>query len=308
MSNISVRKTSPLQGKKFDMALAAIGYEKRARYFTESFNPRCAIGLAPAFSTNKELSYSSNYKFFEKRGYLCDEVEDGNFEFWLVDKMSEWLDREESLQICVDITSFSRFRIGVIVGEFMRQASLGKRVVAEFMYSLGSYSAPLGTKIPIRSLGPVTPYFAGWARDPNQPPVAIVGLGYEQDRAMGAVEYIQPGEIWLFLPLSNEDKYWASMASANRILLEEFQRNSLIYNVEEPEEIYARLESLVFRKLTVVGNVILLPFGPKMFFLISLAVACSHRAISVWRVSANDAEVPANRIASGKVIGFEMTF
>jgi hypothetical protein len=67
------------------------------------------------------------------------------------------------------------------------------------------------------------------------------------------------------------------------------------------------LESVVYGLLKSF-NVIVLPFGPKIFTLCSLLVAGLHPTVSVWRVSAGGAERPVNRRASGRITCLTVTF
>ena len=57
-----------------------------------------------------------------------------------------------------------------------------------FLYALGKFSPPPSAQSLNAHVGPVLPAFAGWSMEPDTPPVAIIGLGYEEDRALGAVE------------------------------------------------------------------------------------------------------------------------
>jgi hypothetical protein len=137
---------------------------------------------------------------------------------------------------------------------------------------------------------------------------AVVGLGYEQDKALGAVEHLQPGEVWVFAPHSAVEEYSVALKKANQVLLDTVpSSHRLVYEVGQPFDCFVTLESLVDR-LAEEANVILLPFGPKLFALCSLLVAWLHSDVAVWRVSAGKGEMPQDRRASGYVYGLRVEF
>jgi hypothetical protein len=156
-------------------------------------------------------------------------------------------------------------------------------------------------------VGPIAPEFSGWWSEPDLPTAAIVGVGYEQDKALGAIEHVQPSEVWLFFPRSPVAEYTSALEYANRSLIEKVKRERgkmLHYDVDAPYALFADLESLV-AGLSSRANCILLPFGPKLFALSSLLVACVHREAAVWRVSG--AEQPTDRIGHS-VYGLSVAF
>jgi hypothetical protein len=55
-------------------------------------------------------------------------------------------------------------------------------------------------------------------------------------------------------------------------------------------------------------NTILIPFGPKLFALMSLLVATLHDDVGVWRVSSGTLEAPVSRKPSGHIISVSVVF
>jgi hypothetical protein len=80
----------------------------------------------------------------------------------------------------------------------------------------------------------------------------------------------------------------------------------LNYSVDDAFMTLARIESLCSAVLRT-RNLILLPFGPKIFVLISLLAARFHYPeIAVWRVSGS--EEIKDREPSDHVMGLRVTF
>ncbi len=176
------------------------------------------------------------------------------------------------------------------------------------MYSVAEWSPPSNEAEPIVSAGAVVPTFAGWSSRTDIPIVALIGLGYEPDKAMGAYEYLEATDVWTFLPAGEDERYARDLGLANRTLLSRLSPHKRItYRVDQPVACFGVLESVVYGLLDK-SRPVLLPFGPKMFALCAMLVACVHREVPVWRISSNQFGKPVDRVASGKIIGIRASF
>jgi hypothetical protein len=175
------------------------------------------------------------------------------------------------------------------------------QVDIDFVYTLAEFSPPPSLASPNTHVGPVLPAFSGWWTAPERSLAAAVGLGYEENKALGAVEHVQASSIWTFMPVSPVPEYTPALHQANRTLLALVpMTNRFEYRVDRPFDTFVALESFAFG-ITRHSNLIILPFGPKIFALCALIVAVIHPAIAVWRVSG--AEEQIDRRSSGIVMG-----
>lgn len=294
--------------RRYDAYIAAIGFERRSRFVSEEFDIKATSKFAGAFPDRKEFHYSDNLVWFEKSGFEIQEVDESSFASWC-DYIFEQISVTKGFttRICVDISSLTRSRIAMLVDCF-RKSTLGVPIEADFVYSIAKFSPPPSTHYPNRIVGPVLPSFAGWSTEPEKSPVAIVGLGYEEDKALGAVEHIQAAEVWAFMPLSPIKKYRNELEGANEILLNSIPKERrLDYDVYKPLDCFITLESLTNRILKLQSPV-LFPFGPKIFTLCALLVACVHPSASVWRVSTGTDSEPIDRLPSKYFCGLTVEF
>ena len=81
----------------------------------------------------------------------------------------------------------------------------------------------------------------------------------------------------------------------------------LQYRVESPQQLFRGLESLAYA-LSTESNVVLLPFGPKIFTLCASLVGLTNDSVAIWRVSAEEHEVPVDRKAAGYIGGLQVQF
>src|SRR3972149_1460005 len=289
---------------KYHVIVAALGYEERARFISEKIGLQINRKIASAFHTRKVLSYFDNEAWFKNAGYMINEVPDCEFKTWWVSELHSIIKNADTeLNLCVDISSFNRFRTAVLI-EGILEISKQKVINTDFVYAPAKFSVPSEDPGVMEICGPVTDKFAGWTDYPDYPVNAIVGIGYEPEKAVGVIEFLEPNKVWILVPSGEDKNYDERVREANRDLWDMFSPKQFIsYEVSNPYEYFMILEGLVFGSLKN-GRPILVPFGPKMFALCCLLVACVHSPYpGVWRVSSGDAEVPCQRMANGKIVG-----
>lgn len=288
--------------------LATVGYEQRARHACQQLEPQAAMKAAPAFAERHTCDFDENLRWFRGAGYDVRVVKDDKAESWA----QGWLagvakDAKNHIRIGVDVSSMSRLRLASIVAAIMWLDNT-MRVTVDFVYSLARWSAPSEEPEPIVSAGPVLPFFAGWSTEPDSTVVAVVGLGYEPDKAVGAYEFLEATRLWAFLPTSGDPQYTRDVNRANESLLRRVPATARItYDVNQPLTCFGTLESVVSGAVEY-GRPVLLPFGPKIFALSCLLVGCVHRDIPVWRISSGQYGLALDRVASGEIVGLRAVF
>jgi hypothetical protein len=185
--------------------------------------------------------------------------------------------------ILIDLSCLAREHIGGLFAAIKDLANDGP-VELQIAYSLARFvKPPLHWSTAIRRIAPVNSEFAGWTAAPDNPIELVIALGYEKGKAIGAAEYLEPVDMWLFVPTSPEEKYLRQVQVYNKELLQERQTKQLEYEVLSPVDAYHSLLSLV-RGMRTMARPILLPFGPKIFFGLSLLVAMAIDEAAVWFV------------------------
>lgn len=299
--NIEDAELEDLSKLNYCLVIYAWGYEQRATNMLKLYNPKSDRAVAIGFNFANCLAYNSNKSILSKGGVeLFAEIEDQNFQDLMqriLAEATENLEQNEPCRILVDISCFNRYRLASIIHLISAAAKL-HRFVVDFFYSVAKYSDPPLIKVPNTVVSPVHPAFAGWPTQPANPTAAIVGLGYEQDQALGIVEYLQANPVWLFSPVSSEKRYEPAVENANGLLLEELPEDHVVkYEVEQPANTFRLLDGMI-RGLQHDHNVVVVPFGPKIFVLCSLLAAWRHTNSAVWRVSAGTGIDPYDRKAS----------
>jgi hypothetical protein len=288
--------------RDWDVLVGAVGYEHRSRHVPLTWAEGSRIRLASAFDTHKTLSYADNWAALAGRGFDIEEHAEGDIRYWLYKRLCDIETRPDTpLRLAIDVSSFSRSRLAELVLAAAEIATM-RDVAIDFGYAPATFMPPAEADTIIEVLGPVAPEFAGWTDEPETPTTCIIGLGYEPERAVGALEYLEPVGAWAFTPTGVDRRYDRSLKKANETVWDANPRPvRIVYGVDQPLWTFVQLESLVFG-LKRRTRPVLVPFGPKIFAAMCLLAALSHHPeTAVWRVSGGQSEKPVDRKAIGPV-------
>jgi hypothetical protein len=206
--------------------------------------------------------------------------------------------------IGIDVSCLSRPAMAAIF-EVIAEVACQRPLSLQVWYVIAEFTPPPACLPPNEDIRPISDYFAGWPSDANSSTSLVVGLGYERDKAEGACEFFDAGETWILVPKSPIVEFDGAVFENNKELLKRAERRTLDYRVDLPAETFGQLVGTVSNILPRMSPV-LLPFGPKIFFAISLLVASIYREIGVWHVT-GDAELPSTtHLASKHTVGFQM--
>lgn len=295
--------------RRYDLVLLALGFESRSVHVAKTLGLEGLRRIAFGFEDRQVLAYEDNASWFRRMHYEVDVTSDSLVRHDIDRAVDATVTASEGdeIAVCVDISCFSRLRLAYVV-KSLADHSRRRKIRAHFFYSLAEFSRPSDGTDENLYAGPVIPEFAGWHPDPDLPPIAIVGLGYEQGKALGAVEYLQADEVWAFEPTSPIPAYRDELLKANELFLNAYSSPTILtYDVLDPVTLYGNMESLI-RTIARSGRPHVLPFGPKLFSLVTFLLACDNRQVSAWRVSAGALEPPVDRRPSTTIVGLEVVF
>lgn len=307
---VSVEQVDPSQlvGRHYSRVLATLGYEQRAVFASSELKPSGADRVAWSFPERQVLAFDTNRQWYEDCGFRLPTIDDDTADGWLKAWVEEAAGKaEERCRVWCDISSMSRRRLACIVAAAMN-ARLKARTTVDFVYSLAEWSHPVVESEPIVRAGAVHPFFAGWSPQPVLPVIAIIGLGYEPDKAVGAYEYLEAASVWTFAPEGGDARYRRDMLRANSSLLQKVPiAQRVTYPVKQPGACFRSVEGVAYG-CGEAGRPVLLPFGPKMFALCSLLVSCLHRDVPVWRITSEQHGDPVDRRPSGDIVALRAMF
>jgi hypothetical protein len=288
----------------YDIVVATVGYEPRARAVATAIG-EVASGAAAGFERNHEYAYEENRDWFRGNGFHFEQPPEGGYRAWLEPWLSQavagYVKAAESVRIGIDISSMTRDRIAVAL-ETVRALAADQPLDVDFLYAPSAYCDPPEEPDFTASIEPVTSYFRGWTPDPSRPTAALVGLGYEIDKAVGAKEYLELKDLWAFIAEGGDPRFADKVRDNNNLLWREVDEERIIrYPLTDPFGVFVQLESQLFGALRQ-GRALMLPMGPKIFALCSMLAAMHHHPdVGVWRV--RQSETPQPREADGTLLG-----
>ena len=109
----------------------------------------------------------------------------------------------------------------------------------------------------------------------------------------------------MFTPKSQISAYDEQVTANSKELIARAVRSDreIAYSVDDPEETFGELVTAESSLLSR-SNPLILPFGPKIFFAISLLVSLLYKEVGVWLVTGDLAGLAVDHQASNHVIGF----
>lgn len=225
-------------------------------------------------------------------------------------RLESWLSskREGVPTICIDVSCMPHSLMTCIARGICLFAE-SRKISLVVGYVIAEFTPPPKDLPPNEDIKPVDEFFAGWPSNASAATSLILGLGYEREKAEGACEYFDASDTWVFFPKSPIGEYDQAVQANNNELLERLDRKHRIlsYFVDSPSNAFGQLAGLVL-SIMPRSNPVILPFGPKIFFMLSLIVAAIYKEVGVWHVTGDGSPTGHNQSASDFLIGFHAKF
>ena len=289
------------QDREFDVAIVAVGYERRCRWVSEQFRIGAKRGLGLEFGFLTEGSYRDNRDFFEGLSYRVTSGLDQNARDEIAIAVNLGRFGNNPVKVFVDVSSMSREMIAnVVLG--LQHSRAAANICITAAYAPSKFSGPYHPA-PIRLASPIKPILAGWSSQPEQPLGAIFGLGCEPGLALGALQFLEPKKAWIFAPNGIDPKFDSAMRSANTDIDEIFDVTSFMYDIMNPTRTRGRFEALL-NAIDADFRIITVPFGPKIFawLAISTVVFTRREKVGIWTFSSKEQARVVDRTAEGTII------
>lgn len=271
-----------------DLLIAACGYESRCTQVPLALSSHCSQIHTFAFPDRHDNAFGDHYDTLSKLGTIvtADMSEFSDQVSMLASKVRSSSTPGKISSVAVDISSLDRERIASVVRAFVLVPS-ETPVDLTFYYSHGKFeSHPDSAPETIVINGPVNG-FSGWTTQPSDPVACVVGLGFEADLALAALETLEPALTVVLIPQHEADaRFENKVRFANASLVRsQSDVRVLDYDLDHPAETMRTIERVV-HSLNGRYRIAVVPLGPKLFALCGMLVATKYEdAIAVWRVS-----------------------
>ncbi|SRR5690606_30443606 len=193
--------------------------------------------------------------------------------------------RNTSTTIVVDYSCMTKSWYYSVILYLKNKKITKDNIIVYFVYTPAKFNEP---KLP-KPNTEILPLPGKYVVPTDKPKALIVCLGYEQNKAEGIIEHLDPKISYLFYTKPASDKKFVNALELNnKSLLEErgkfiitFPHNNLLYLERELTKLYNLLKNEY--------SIIIAPLGPKPFSFISMLLSIKYDDIDIWRVgSGND--------------------
>lgn len=291
----------------FDLSIVGLGYEQRAsKRFNQERETLGEVLVLGYLKHNKTPQYQENKANYLSHDTTVFEGDDHDVKSrliqWLTDNSSS---NSEAMKVLIDITVFSRSRLSALL--YILIKALPKGSILTISYEISQFVEPTTGLSPIKTVGDVIPELSGSIGDLTKPTSLILGLGYEDGKALGLANYIDSEFNFAFLPTGIDQRFDELVLKNNQALLNEIPSSRIInYRLDQPYNTYLDMRDLTNAVSSYTAPLIA-PLGPKMLTAISVLVAIEFdELIPVWRVSSEFEEQPVDRKASGHCISLSV--
>lgn len=265
--------------------IAACGYESRASAITKYVTPHLRKRIAVCFSEwPKELSRTSNERAFREAGFTLETVDGNDSDGMLGVFTRTMLSSPGEASIAIDVSSMTRAWHGSIV-RALKALDSHQRVETFFTYTPARFSSPPRHTPLYEVVAPVSGFAS--LSPPDLPIAAVIGLGYEKERALGLQQLLDPKRTILLIPRfrTRLDEYYPEVLRSNKDIRRRTPTElQFEYWLDEPSSTFGLLSSLV-SSLLPSYRIVLASIGPKMLGILFFLLTAKFPQVSVWRAS-----------------------
>jgi hypothetical protein len=280
--------------------LASCGYESRSRAITSLLGSGLREKMALSFLEHRNApEREKNDYSFRRSGFRLELISGGNGSAAGL-AMSTLVDRVLCTggELTVDISTMTRIWYAAAIGH-LRARTSDCSLVVNFLYFPGRYKSNFLQGAPNEVVGPVPGFCSLDA--PEQPTALVLGLGFDDERARGLQELLEPKKT-VFLKVGRGFRPLIDIPEGLRgPTLGDAWRDAIEYPLRDPLTTFQLTESIT-RGLSTEHRVVLVSLGPKMLGLLFLLVGVQEPGVSVWRVSSGTSQLPTDTEAEEEAV------
>ncbi|WP_417237494.1 hypothetical protein [Bizionia paragorgiae] len=261
-----------LIGEKIDLFLLASNHEDRVLTAYEKINKKNKI------LKTVSLSYERNCIELEKEGIESVIIEGHQQVSGLLDKELGGSCLDEFVMV-VDYSCMTKSWYYTVILYLKKKRTDFNSIKVYFVYTPSKYNEPK----PPKSNTEIAPLPGKYIVPTDKPKALIVCLGYEQSKAEGIIEHLDPKEYYIFYSEPALDQRFTKKIKENNLALLNRSENVISFPINDLRFLERELTSLYYL-LKDEYSIIIAPLGPKPFTLVSMLMAIRYRDIDIWRV------------------------
>lgn len=189
--------------------------------------------------------------------------------------------KKDEMTIFIDYSCMTKFWYYSITLYLSNVNNNIEKLTSYFSYTPSEYSEP---QLP-RPNTEIAPLPGKYIVPTDKPKALIVCLGYEQNKAEGIIDHLDPKRYFIFYtdPAFDQRFVTALKDNNNQILSSTTRDNIIAYPFGDLLYLERKLTEL-YHLLKRDYSVIIAPIGPKPFSFVSMLLTVQYPDIEIWRV------------------------
>lgn len=188
--------------------------------------------------------------------------------------------KNDEVNIVIDYSCMTKSWYYSIILYLTKKNIDKKRIVSYFVYTPSRYSEPQEPK-PNLDIAPLP---GKYVVPTDKPKALIVCLGYEQNKAEGIIDHLDPKIAYIFYTdPALEQAFVNTLKENNKNILTEKCDFVVTYPFDDLVYLEQKLTS-IYHLLKDNYSIIIAPIGPKPFTLIAMLMSVKYHDIDIWRV------------------------
>lgn len=255
-----------------DLFILGGNHEKRVLAFFDKVKDIVDIKKSLMFRFKDDFTPASS-------NFELQTIKDCNQIYSLLDQIfSEH--SKEYFTLLVDYSCMTKSWYYSIILFLTKRTLKQKSIRVMFTYTPSKYSEPLMPK-PNSDIAPLP---GKYVVPTDKPKALIVCLGYEQNKAEGIIEHLDPKFCHIFYTKPSLDPLFSEKVEENNTsIIEERKTQITTYTFDDLVSLERALNAL-YQTLKKEYSIIIAPLGPKPFALVSMIMAAKYPEIDIWRV------------------------
>lgn len=260
-----------LKNQEIDFFLFASNHEKRV------FTAYDRIKLSNNIS--KTIAFCYNTKLKKNRDKKIDYHVINNHQeiSSLLDDQLSIIDSKD-IKIVMDYSCMTKSWYYTLILYLKKKKTNFNSVTVYFVYTPSIYAEPKEPK-PNTEIAPLP---GKYIVPTDKPKALIVCLGYEQSKAEGIIDHLDPKKYFIFYSKPALDDNFVSKIEENNFTLLK-NNKAITFPLNDLHFLERELTSLYYL-LRDEYSIIIAPLGPKPFTFISMLMTIRFNDIDIWRV------------------------
>ncbi len=214
--------------------------------------------------------------------------------------------KKDELKIIIDYSCMTKSWYYVIMLYLANKEVPLKKISCFFSYTPSKFSEPLLPK----ANSDISPLPGKISIPNNRPKALIVGLGYEENKAQGIIDQIDPAKVFLLYSKPTlDEKFTNAIETNNENVINSFKETTYTYDFSSLIDIENKLKAIYY-KYNKEYSIIISPIGPKPFTFISMILSILYNDIEIWRIGSGEDinPYPRDPFEDGKFIISEVHY